>query len=288
MAEARPVRSSIEAAFRDNGFYVFRGLIPRADCAAIAARIRSEAPPEKLGRSVPDAVNKYAWLVDVMARPDLLGAVKRVGLTDPKFLQVADIQLDHNRDNWHRDSSVRTFGGADWDESEAAYRVVKAIIYLEIDRAGLAVVPGTHVMGSKAGYVEDKLANYLHIEPGVMVAEKTYASAPDRRTFIEMSVGDVLVFDERLVHCGRRLGEDRSEFSEGFAGAKTTLAFVYGDPNLHSWRFHSYFRHFRKDLRFAPLSAETEAAIAAHGLLPEFQNVYIGDVHASEPANFQR
>lgn len=278
---------SVAQAFYDNGFYVFRGLLKPSESREIAGRLRGDLP-DKVGKSVPDAVNKHPWLADVLAKEELLGAVKQVGLKQPQFLQVADVQIDHNRDAWHRDSAVRVFGGADWDESVEPYRLVKAITYLEIDRAGLAVIPGTHRHVAKVPKDQaDTFANALHIKPGQTVDEKTYGAAPDRRAFVEMEVGDVLVFDERLLHCGRRMNADGSDFSNEFVGFKTTLGFVYGDPSRHSWRFHSYFRYYRTELKYQPMAAQTLATLAAHGVLPDFYDKYICDHHPEEIANLQ-
>lgn len=270
--------------FEENGFHIKRGLFSQQECEQFDRKIRATLP-DVHDKSVPDAVNKMPWLVSVMADIRLKELAEVAGILEPKFLQVADIQLDHNRENWHRDSACRVFGTGDWNEATETYRVVKAIIYLDINKAGLAVVPGSHRIKTKLGKIEDKLENFDHIVAGQKVNNKLYDDSPKRPAFVEMSPGDVLLFDERLLHAGRRLNAAGTEMSNSFVAPKSTLAFVYGDESRHSWRFHSYFRFYRKELKYKQYSDTLVSEIGSENLLPSFYDKYIVDTYPEEQSN---
>lgn len=270
--------------FEVNGFHVARSLFSKAECEELDNKIRASLPNVH-DKSVPDAVNKMPWLASVLADQRLRDLVSVAGIADPKFLQVADIQLDHNRENWHRDSACRVFGTGDWEENEEKYRVVKAIVYLDISKAGLAVVPGSHRIKTKLGKVEDKLCNFDHIKPQNSVAQKLFREMPSRPAFVEMTAGDVLLFDERLLHAGRRLNFQGNEMSDTFVAPKSTLAFVFGDSSRHAWRFHSYFRFYRKELKYAEYSSNLIDILEKNNLLPSFYDKYIVDSFPEEQSN---
>ena len=100
-----------------------------------------------------------------------------------------------------------------------------------------------------------------------------------------MRPGDALVFDERILHAGRRLTADRSQIGDDFVGSKTTLAYVFGAENRHSWRFYSFFRFRRPELRYTDLAPTTLARVRELNLLPGFYGRNLFEEHPEELAN---
>ena len=77
--------------------------------------------------------------------------------------------------------------------------------------------------------------------------------------------GDLLVFDERMYHAGRRV--DAGRVSAQREAAKFTLSMVFGPDNLHSHRLHSYFRYARRELHYRDFTPALREQLAEHDLL---------------------
>ncbi len=278
--KAKAVEKELPELFNKNGFVLLRGFFEKEKSLELAARLREEVGEARFGDSLCDALNLLDSASAELFNQDLIATVEGVLQAPMKFLQVCDVQTDHNRDNWHRDSACRKFGTADWDETKERYRTAKAIIYLDIQRAGLAVVPGSHKIETRLGHVSNELKAYDLVRQSDNCRRALFAERPERPAMLEMGPGDVLLFDERLLHCGRRLNASGQEFSESFSYPKTTLAYVFGAENRHSWRFHSFFRHQRPELGYKPLSPKLVRELRTHGLLPKF---YGKDLFAEHP-----
>jgi hypothetical protein len=78
-------------------------------------------------------------------------------------------------------------------------------------------------------------------------------------------VGDVLVFDERTYHAGRRV--DGGQVTANREAPKFTLSLVFGLDNEHSERMYSYFRYLRSELGYRDLPEQQRAELAARGLV---------------------
>ncbi|MBO6936297.1 MAG: methyltransferase domain-containing protein [Deltaproteobacteria bacterium] len=271
--------------FDVNGFSVFRGLLSADEAATAAAQLRQEVGPERLGKSICDALNRLPSAGMYVSDPRVLDAVETILRVPPRLVQVTDVQTDHNRDNWHRDSACRTFGKGDWDESVHPYRLVKIILYLDIDRAGLGVVPGSHRIRTKLGKVEDDLTKWDLVDADDDALRPLHDGTPKRPALVEMRPGDALVFDERILHAGRRLTGDRTQIGDDFVGSKTTLAYVFGAENRHSWRFYSFFRFRRPELRYRDLAPDMLERLRSANLLPGFYGRNLFEEHPEELAN---
>jgi hypothetical protein len=106
-------------------------------------------------------------------------------------------------------------------------------------------------------------------------------------------VGDVLVFDERMYHAGRRV--DGGRVSPNRAAPKFTLSMVFGRDNHHSERMYSYFRYARKELHYRDLPEPLLAELAERDLVLSrgWRNFYLEQpeelrhVHLPDPAKLE-
>ena len=269
----------------DNGFFVYRDFLSQGQISKFSKDLRTEFDESFDDKSTCDAINHSDVALEFLQLPVFNDFIQAI-LKDPSFLQICDIQINHNRDNWHRDGACRTFGTGDWDESKAPYKVYKIIVYLDSEGSGLAVVPGSHKIKTQLGKVEDKLTNFEYIKSDKTADKKLYrGDKPKRPAFVEMKPGDILVFDERLLHCGRRLNKEKTEMSSTFFGRKATLAYVFGERNVHSWRFHSFFRHLRPELKYLPLKPKVESIVNNLSLWWEQLDENLFDKHPEELKN---
>jgi hypothetical protein len=200
----------------------------------------------------------------------LLNAVRTAIGAQARFLQVSDLHYLHDTCGWHRDSVHRAHDStdsADWSDDQ--FGVVKAILYLESDNAAMGIMCGSHLSPME---MDRDLVKSIERRSGQIVIN--VSDEPNRRfTTTEKRVpfawkaqaGDVLVFDERMCHAGRRVEYGR--VNARLEAAKFTLSLVFGPDNMHSERLYSYFRYARRELHYRDFPADYRAALADHGLL---------------------
>jgi ectoine hydroxylase-related dioxygenase (phytanoyl-CoA dioxygenase family) len=262
-------------ALVENGFYIFRGQIPPSETAWIATALKHEAGIEdgQTEKSTNiDALNRFPSAAKVLLDDRLLSAVRRAIGDDARFLQVSDLHYHHDTAVWHRDSPYRAADNSaspDWADTSAPYRVVKAILYLESENAAMGIMAGSHrtpVEMDFDGVKELEGQNkHLVIKPS---DDPNRRLSPDERArpiVWSAKPGDVLVFDERMYHCGRRFRNGTVSRSGG--GEKFTLSFVFGGDDAHSARMYSYFRFARTELKYRALPAPIRKELARRGLV---------------------
>lgn len=270
---------------RQVGFSVMRGAI----CPDVLTHLLDDQSEEN--RTVSDAVNRHSNGLEalLLATDKLKGIFHSLGFQNHRFLQVADINYAHNRQNWHRDCATRAFGSADWNEAEDRYSVYKFLLALKGTHSGLVVIPGSHRVSAISKVPDNKsrafTSGYSVWQTSLALASIWFRSRCPRPMYLDYRPGDVIVFDERLLHRGASL--DGVDFSnQDLNLGKLTFAFVIGADNSHSHRFYSYFRFYREELGFQPYSSRTRRVLMDAELLPNFDDVDIRDIDPSEASNF--
>ena len=219
-----------------------------------------------------DSTNSYRSTRRVLFDDRIIYAV-RVSLgAEARFLQVSDLHYLHDTATWHRDSVHRAPDASkapDWAELDGGdFGVVKAILYMESENAAMGMMCGSHQSPVEMDYarvqqIEDEGKQILidaYDEPNVRFSEA------DKRTPMVWRAlpGDVLVFDERLYHAGRRL--ENGVVNTRRQAAKFTLSLVFGRDNRHSERMYSYFRYARRELDYTDLDEKFRRELEQRGL----------------------
>jgi ectoine hydroxylase-related dioxygenase (phytanoyl-CoA dioxygenase family) len=264
---------SHQQALKENGFTIFRGLYSPAEVAQLAAGLKRDAGiTEGEHFTRVDATNRVPSTRQVLFDEKLLTAVRSSLSTECRFLQAGDLHYLHDTAGWHRDSVHRAednSASADWSDRDGPYGVVKAIVYLESDNAAMGLIAGSHL--SPIAFDRDLVIRIEKIG-GQLVIDA--ADEPNRRfSAAEKRVpmawkafpGDVLVFDERTYHAGRRVDDGR--VTKNREAAKFCLSLTFGSDNMHSYRYYSYFRYARKELGFVKLTPDYVQALREHDLL---------------------
>ena len=257
-----------------NGFTVFRGLVPPQECAQLGARLKQAAgivEGERFTRT--DATFKIPETQDVLFDERVLGAV-RTSIGDiVRFLQVSDLHYLHDTTNWHRDSVHRAEDNSeapDWRDDQGRFGIVKAILYLESENAAMGIMPGSHrtplEMDREHVKAVEKRNGQLIIGGRDDPNRRFPAAAQRDPVACRLEVGDLLVFDERMYHAGRRI--EHGVVSRDQEAPKLTLSMVFGLDNAHSERLYSYFHYARSDLRFSAINPELNRRLAEHDLVP--------------------
>ena len=253
-------------ALRENGFTVFRGLFPPAECARLARELKAEAgirPGVKFTKV--DATLHFPAARRLVLEGRIVDAVRSALGEQPRYLQVGDLHYLHDTAAWHRDSVHRATDSSeapDWRNADVPFGVVKAILYMEADNAAMGLMAGSHrspIEMDKVGVRRTEDAGgQLVIGPDDDPNRRL--SAEEKATPIawKAEVGDVLVFDERTYHAGRRV--DAGQVTANREAPKFTLSLVFGLDNEHSYRMHSYFRYVRQELSYRDLPSAFTAA----------------------------
>jgi hypothetical protein len=247
-------------ALRENGFTVYRGLFPVAECARLSQALKTEA---KIRQGVKftkvDATNFFPTARQILFEGRIIDAVRSALGAQPRFLQVSDLHYLHDTAGWHRDSVHRARDDSqapDWTDASGPYGVVKAILYLEADNAAMGIIPGSHLSPIEMDHGAVKSVEDAGGQLVVDLADEPNQRLTPAQKQLPMAwhaqVGDVLVFDERMYHAGRRV--ENGHVSANREAPKLTLSLVFGLDNKHSERLYSYFRFARKELYYRDLA----------------------------------
>jgi hypothetical protein len=244
-----------------------------------SGRQRGDGSSAGRGWTVPDGVTRHPEFWDVLVHERLLAVVRQLLGPDVRFLQHTDLHVGFSSFNWHRDSVSRALGvGPDWDESDAAYLIVRVGLYLQSAGGAfkLGLVPGTHRLADPRAVkarraVERKAGWWSHARrlltgkvPDVPGAEWVPAGA-----------GDAVIFDPRVLHTGTPVD-----------GAKYSMFVAFGVPNRHFEAHARYYRFTRPDLGYEAMAPALVQRLQAAGLYHEVSEARAGD--ASLPTAVER
>ena len=232
---------SSSAFYREYGFAVFRGVLPTEECAQAATQFKSDLVGD--GPTDDHTTLNLAALYPPGERyaldERLLSPVRQCIGPDTRFLQWSSYQLNYLSLPWHRDGPYREFGvGNDWDENDAPYKVAKIIAYLDCKDFALAVYPKSHKTDIDRTLIKKARSDFREIRTDQDQITDDISGAP---CLVHVRQGDAIVFDLRIIHCGRLLDKDNNGFSRNFSGDKAFLTYLYGADNPHSYRTYSYF-----------------------------------------------
>jgi ectoine hydroxylase-related dioxygenase (phytanoyl-CoA dioxygenase family) len=281
-AQGAPQRSSVPAgatrlapttALRENGFYVFSELFSPAECADLERKLKSEAGIEGAQKYTKvDVANTFQGARDILFEGRILDAVQSALGEQPRFLQVGDLHYLHDTAGWHRDSVHRAFDSSqapDWRESQVPFGVVKAILYMESDNAAMGMMAGSHLTPIEMDHAHVKSVEEAGGQLVIDAGQDPNIRLSDEQKRVPLAwrarVGDVLVFDERMYHCGRRI--DNGVVTKNREAGKFTLSLVFGRDNQHSQRMYSYFRYVRQELPYRDFAPAVAAELAERDLV---------------------
>lgn len=146
------------------------------------------------------------------------------------FVQHTDIHINFGSGIFHRDNSNRKFmSSPDWDEQKNKYGVLRVAIYMSsYDESGnsLSFVANSHRKQSSLQIKEIKLFNKIHNffrkKFNIQIPHFLFFSKVEK---IRLEKGDLVFFDERILHAGGKIN---------FKNPKISIFFAYGLKNHHT------------------------------------------------------
>ncbi|WDI32490.1 phytanoyl-CoA dioxygenase family protein [Hyphococcus flavus] len=268
--------------YKQNGFAVFRGLYDPQYCKAAAAKFKKDlvtgdylADPH----TTLNVAEAYTPSREILFDQQVLEVMRKCIGDDIKFLQWSTYQLNHMSFPWHRDAAYRSFGkGHDWDESVNPYLVAKIIVYLECSDFALGVHAGSHGMDVDRKAIPADRKEHHEIKLHHRSAPADLKGTP---CLAHASAGDAIVFDQRLIHCGRLLDDKDDSFTRLISSDKSFVSFIFGADNPHSYRYYSYFAKER-DFGIAPMGDELVAQLKSAGLYLSIGQENYFDAHPEQ------
>lgn len=269
-----PVTPGERAAFERDGYHLLRPLFTAAEAAEWRNRINHvfefpaepNATPQIAGatHTRADGVTTNDDFWPVIFNERLLASVRALIGDDIRYTQHSDLHINLPGGRWHRDSACRDFGvGADWDESEVPYRVVRVAIYLSDhtqSNSSLVVLPGSHRHESRLRRAEyvfwNKIRSFLRRRGKNDWLPHWFLSGP--RRVVRTQPGDCVIFDQRLLHAGGVIGG---------AEPKYAIYLSFGIDNQHSRNHREFF--LNRPTYNPHLPDALRARLKDHGLLLE-------------------
>jgi Phytanoyl-CoA dioxygenase (PhyH) len=274
--------------FEERGFATVPGLLPTKEAQALreaivalggatgAPRDRA-APATDLSARLDDweGVTRHTAFWSVIDHARLLDAVRALVGTEVRYLHNSEVHANNAGLLWHRDCLDQRAGvGADWDESVAPYRIVRACLYLQSARESgfrLGVVPGSHRGGTPTllGRALDACAaaqQRLRLRrpwdprrrrlPQMSLAPGWHGRLISARPiWLPVDFGDCVVIHQRLVHS-----------ASAVHGPQYAIYLSYGPDDVHAARFWQRQRD-RPGRALSPPTPALAARLAAADLL---------------------
>jgi hypothetical protein len=252
------MRQSLDQQFAERGFVVVRGMLRAPEIERYVDRLTQLAD----GRSrwtQANGVNRHREFWPVIVNPRLLAVTREILGPDIRYLPHNDLHLGFSSFSWHRDNVTRDGApGADWDETQDPYRLVRVGIYLQKfadSHFRLGLIPGSHHADGRGVVAAPR-------GTGTIAKVVSGLSGVDfvgqRAEWIATEPGDCVLFDPRILHTGSKC-----------RGPKFSIFVAYGIENSHFWHHWHYYSNLRADLGYSRIEPALAEQLRAAGLMAE-------------------
>jgi hypothetical protein len=279
------IENKLHKFYQENGFIIFKSVfsdLNELNLLHEEYKSHDNIIENNISKSnILDLANKFKSAMSLACDERLLNSLMScTGIQNLKFLKWSLFQINHMSFPWHRDGPNRNFGiGGDWTKNKESYNIAKVLIYLKCKDFALCVQPGSHNKNISISSIKRERKfhqNLYNLDDNI---NKINHDAP---CLIHVKPGDIIIFNQRLLHCGRLLDTQNKElFSEDIKDEKSFLTFLYGEENSHSHRMYSYFEYERK-FNTSLYNTENKEILEKENLLPLFNETNYFDKNNDE------
>ena len=187
-----------------------------------------------------DGVTKSEDLWKLIVHNSIVSPIRSLFNDDICYAQHSDIHINNRGGRWHRDSKCRVFGnGSDWNEEDQKYGIVRVAIYLSdytLSNSSLILFPGSHRLENFIQKFEFRLINkFISYLKKINLQEYFPNISLTRKLFkYNTNPGDIVIFDQRLVHGSGNIGISKKI-------PKYSIFLAYGLNNQHTINHKKYY-----------------------------------------------
>ena len=209
--------------------------------------------------------DKFYW--SLFNNNKILNAAKKLlNNNSIYFIPHTDVQINARGGIFHRDSAERNFPyGNVWDEKEDKYGVLRIAVYLSSfakSNSSLFFLENSNYFESKLQKLEIKIYNKLRVFFNKYNIQIPHFNFFSKLIKIKFNPGDVVLFDQRLIHAGGNINYNEPKISLFFGlGLKNKHTVNHiewlknannkqkknQDTGTYILDFHNEFQNFLKD-----------------------------------------
>lgn len=196
----------------------------------------------KCSYKLTDGVTKQKNFWDIITNSKLTDSIKFLLDGEICYAQHSDLHVNNRGGRWHRDSKCRVFGeGTDWIENKDKYGIVRVAIYLSeysLSNSSLILFPKSHKSENFFQKFEFRFINKLISYLKKINLQEYFPNISLTRKLVKhnTNAGDVVIFDQRIVHGSGNIGKTKKM-------PKFSIFLAYGLRNIHTINHKKYYVH---------------------------------------------
>ena len=236
--------------FQKNGYIVLNQMLNEKEVQKYLLKMKSVFEIESMDNKniskntykIADGMTKNEEFWDLITDDRIVNAIRFLYEDDICYAQHSDLHINNTGGRLHRDSRDRIFGeGGDWDESNEKYGVVRVPIYLSDYNdchSSILIYPKSHKTENFLQKFEFKVINKLTSILRKFNLNNYIPKISITRQHVvhKTKPGDVVIFDQRLVHASGNLKRNK-----GFS--RYAMFLSYGLKNSHTQNHRNYYIH---------------------------------------------
>lgn len=192
---------------------------------------------EKYGFVDGVTFNENLW--NLIINEKLLNKISLILGNDFKYIRHSDLHINYKGGLIHRDSSNRYMYEQDnWNSKDANYKILRVAIYLtnyKETESSLIIFPGSHIKENYFLRLRVNLYNFIKSKLRKLKIDNFFPVNILFSNYINIKnlQGDLVIFDQRILHCGgNSLFKNKPKYS---------IFLGYGARNIHTEKHEEYY-----------------------------------------------
>jgi hypothetical protein len=254
------------AKIEKESFKVFKNLLDKEEVEFYKNKIDAIFANRENKNTYPNGLVESKELWGLLENKNIIDKAKSLLGDDLKFLQHNDIHKNFSASAWHRDSADRDFSKGQECENIEDYGILRVGVYLQGKESKF-----------RLGLIKNSHKDYINFFDNNNLVSKCFKFV-DRncppifyRLFlkiinrnielIELSDGDIIMFDPRLLHKGTKANLN-----------KYSIFFSFAIENNHFLTLSDYYLKTRKDLKYSKVSNKLKSKLKKNNILADYYN----------------